>query len=373
MRLLMTVDSVGGVWQYGLDLARALSERRVETVLAHMGPAPTAAQQGEASAIAGARLVETGLPLDWLVDGPQPMIDAGAAITQLARDERVDLVQINMPTLGAAVRADVPVIAVAHGCVSTWWQAARAGEPLASEFHWHRRMSAEGLRAADAVVAPTAAYAQLIAREYGLSFVPVAVHNGRTPIARPGRGSAGTGVFTAGRLWDHAKDAALMNRVASRLSEPFHAAGPVTGPNGETVSFDQLHLLGCLDTDALRHWLDQRPIFVSAARFEPFGLAVLEAAQAGCPLILSDIPTLAMPHFAKCLARPLATGLHATRPRPWPTTCSGSTAAPCIASARHEDRLLHPLAAILLEPRQCAFPARRAERAWRPRARCAGL
>lgn len=25
--------------------------------------------------------------------------------------------------------------------------------------------------------------------------------------------------------------------------------------------------------------------------FEPFGLAVLEAAQAGCPLVLSDIPT----------------------------------------------------------------------------------
>jgi glycosyltransferase involved in cell wall biosynthesis len=162
---------------------------------------------------------------------------------------------------------------------------------LASEFHWHRRMSAEGLRAVDVMVAPTAAYAQLIAREYGLSSVPVAVHNGRTPIAWPGRGSAGTGVFTAGRLWDHAKDAALMNRVASRLSVPFHAAGPVTGPHGETVSLDQLHLLGGLDADELRQWLEQRPIFVSAARFEPFGLAVVEAAQAGCPLILSDIPT----------------------------------------------------------------------------------
>ena len=27
------------------------------------------------------------------------------------------------------------------------------------------------------------------------------------------------------------------------------------------------------------------------ARYEPFGLAVLEAAAAGCPLVLSDIPT----------------------------------------------------------------------------------
>ena len=37
--------------------------------------------------------------------------------------------------------------------------------------------------------------------------------------------------------------------------------------------------------------LGARPIFVSVARYEPFGLAVLEAAQAGCALVLSDIPT----------------------------------------------------------------------------------
>jgi glycosyltransferase involved in cell wall biosynthesis len=32
-------------------------------------------------------------------------------------------------------------------------------------------------------------------------------------------------------------------------------------------------------------------IFVSPARYEPFGLSVLEAAGAGCALVLSDIPT----------------------------------------------------------------------------------
>ena len=33
------------------------------------------------------------------------------------------------------------------------------------------------------------------------------------------------------------------------------------------------------------------PIYASAALYEPFGLSVLEAAQAGCALVLSDIPT----------------------------------------------------------------------------------
>ena len=41
----------------------------------------------------------------------------------------------------------------------------------------------------------------------------------------------------------------------------------------------------------MREKVAGRPIFVSSALYEPFGLAVLEAAQAGCALVLSDIPT----------------------------------------------------------------------------------
>jgi glycosyltransferase involved in cell wall biosynthesis len=63
------------------------------------------------------------------------------------------------------------------------------------------------------------------------------------------------------------------------------------GPNGTEVMFEHLHCLGNLGEAELARWLSARPVFVSAALYEPFGLAVLEAASAGCPLILSDIPT----------------------------------------------------------------------------------
>ncbi|MDQ4135782.1 MAG: glycosyltransferase, partial [Pseudomonadota bacterium] len=49
--------------------------------------------------------------------------------------------------------------------------------------------------------------------------------------------------------------------------------------------------LGRLDDEAVARRLARRPIVASVARYEPFGLAVLEAAQAGCALVLSDIPT----------------------------------------------------------------------------------
>ena len=38
--------------------------------------------------------------------------------------------------------------------------------------------------------------------------------------------------------------------------------------------------------------LDDTAIFAHPARYEPFGLAVLEAANAGCALVLGDIPSL---------------------------------------------------------------------------------
>ena len=96
--------------------------------------------------------------------------------------------------------------------------------------------------------------------------------------------------FTAGRLWDKVKGARLLDRVAAGIDMPFRAAGAQQGPHGEWVDLAHLDLLGTLDAAEFAAQLAQRPIFVSAASFEPFGLAVLEAAMMGCALVLSDIP-----------------------------------------------------------------------------------
>ncbi|HYZ32351.1 MAG TPA: glycosyltransferase, partial [Crenalkalicoccus sp.] len=68
------------------------------------------------------------------------------------------------------------------------------------------------------------------------------------------------------------------------------AAGPLEGPNGARVAPRHVRPLGPLDEAGLALWLARGPVFVSVARYEPFGLAVLEAALAGCALVLSDTP-----------------------------------------------------------------------------------
>lgn len=283
-RLLLVTDAVGGVWTYSVELARALEPLGIETVLAVTGPSPGAEQR---EAAAGIRLIDTGLPLEWLDTSEDRIASAGEALARIARNELADIMQTSSAALLAAGACDVPCVAVQHSCVATWWAAVK-GTPLPRDFEWRRDLVKRGLQRAEAIVAPTRAFAEATQREYGVQVV--AVHNGRT--AREVRPlPQGDFVLTAGRLWDEGKNAATLDRAAARIDAPVQAAGPTSGPNDATIQFERLRALGELPEDRIAGLLAARPVYASAALYEPFGLSVLEAAQAGCALVLSDIAT----------------------------------------------------------------------------------
>jgi glycosyltransferase involved in cell wall biosynthesis len=288
-RILMTVDAIGGVWTYGLELARALVSLGYEPVLAVLGPAPTSAQRNAVSAISGVRIIETGLPLDWLAPGASAVHAAAAIIAEMARQSEADIVHLNQPALAGAADFSAPVVAVLHSCVETWWRSIGEGPPP-SNFAWQTDLVHAGLLAADRVVCPSNAFAQMAADTYDLPQAPRVVHNGRSSLPRP-RAALHDFAVTAGRLWDPAKNVWTLDRAAARLGIPFKALGPLQAPHGEKVRFEYLHTPGAVDDATLAGCLAPRPVFASSARYEPFGLAVLEAASAGCPLVLSDIPT----------------------------------------------------------------------------------
>jgi glycosyltransferase involved in cell wall biosynthesis len=131
----------------------------------------------------------------------------------------------------------------------------------------------------------------MTARAYGLTLPPGVVHNGRRQPTGHETSRDGVFAFTAGRLWDEGKNVAAIDRAAARLHIPILAAGDIRGPNGVFVDTDHVWVLGRINDMEIEHYLSAKPIFVSAALYEPFGLAVLEAAQAGCALVLADIPT----------------------------------------------------------------------------------
>ncbi len=289
MKILLTADAVGGVWQYSTDLASGLSDLGIETVIAVMGPPPSSQQRVSVRSVPGLTLVETDLPLDWLADHPDDVATAGCALAELADRHEVDVVQLHAGSLGAEAEFGRPVVAVAHSCLGTWWRATKGGEPD-DEFRWRSDLTGRGLARADRVVAPTRAFAEATRAVHLLRELPATVHNGRKP-SSVAPAAQHDFAFTAGRLWDKGKNVATLDRAASRLPFPFHAAGPVEGPSGDRIDLAHIHALGILGDGEIASRLAARPVFVSAALYEPFGLAVLEAAAAGCALVLSDIPT----------------------------------------------------------------------------------
>ena len=285
-RLLLVTDAVGGVWVYSLELARALKPFGIQAVLAVMGPPPNAAQSEQASDF---RLIDTGLPLEWLDTSRREIRQAGEAIARIADREGADIVQTSSAALLADVHFSQPCIAVQHSCVATWWDAVKR-TPLPPDFQWRRELVERGLKRASAIVAPSIAFAAETARIYDVPVPVNAVHNGRRAMTF-GRVPQGEFVFTAGRLWDEGKNVATLDAAATRVGIPFQAAGPTNGPNGASVRLDHLEGIGEVSATRIAGLFSARPIYASAALYEPFGLSVLEAAQARCALVLSDIPT----------------------------------------------------------------------------------
>jgi glycosyltransferase involved in cell wall biosynthesis len=98
-------------------------------------------------------------------------------------------------------------------------------------------------------------------------------------------------VLAAARWWDEGKNAALLDEAAASMEWPVYAAGPLRGPDSQQAHFSHTAALGAVPHGEVRRLMARAGIFVSPSIYEPFGLAALEAAAAGTPLVLTDIPT----------------------------------------------------------------------------------
>jgi glycosyltransferase involved in cell wall biosynthesis len=165
------------------------------------------------------------------------------------------------------------------------------GEEAPSHFSRYAGEVARGLAAADLVVAPTASMLAMLEHHYGPLRHTQVIHNGRRDSGIVA--AKEPFVLTAGRLWDEAKNAAAVAAVAPRLSWPVYVAGDRRSPDGrDEAQLQDVEALGVLPALELADWMARASIFALPARYEPFGLSALEAALAGCALVLGDIRSL---------------------------------------------------------------------------------
>ena len=286
--VVMTGDTVGGVWTYALDLAGGLGRAGLTTTLILAGPRPSRDQLRSAEGVPGLTLVITDAALDWTAADEDALAGSAAVVARIAASHRADIVHLNSPALAAYATFDVPVLGVCHSCAATWWSALKSDVPPA-DLAWRIGAAAAGYAACDTLVAPSRAFAEATAAAYGVP-APRVVHNGRAPWTGASRPRERL-VLTASRLWDEGKDVRTLDRAAARIDAEVVALGPDAAPAGNGVAFDRLTTPGLVASADVGSWMGRAQVFASAARYEPFGLSVLEAAQAGLPLVLSDIPT----------------------------------------------------------------------------------
>ncbi|MGJ3263471.1 MAG: glycosyltransferase family 4 protein [Salinarimonas sp.] len=290
-RILVTCDAVGGVWRHALDMARALAPAGVETVLVAFGPEPGPAQREEARRIDGVTLLWFDHPLDWLAGDETALAGIPAVLDGIAELYDVDLLHLNYPSQARGLATGRPVIAMSHSCMATWWDAMREG-PMPEAFALNDRLVRAGLARADRVLAPSRSHADALQRVYGQLPGLAVVPNASFAAPLPPEPNPGAPIALAvGRWWDEAKNAPVLDAAAALATTGIVAVGATRGPQGHEVGFSHAEARGPLPSEETRAALSRAAVFVSPARYEPFGLAVLEAAQEGCALVLSDIPT----------------------------------------------------------------------------------
>ncbi|MGI6852730.1 glycosyltransferase family 4 protein [Mesorhizobium sp. 1B3] len=285
-RILMTLDAVGGVWRYALDLARGLKAEGCAVVLAGLGPAPSPSQRQECEAIG--KVVWCRTPPDWMTHSEKELDGFPEELEALVDEYDVDLVHLNCPSQACGIGFRCPVAITSHSCVVTWFQAVR-GTEVPQDWRWHYSRNRSGLDRADVVISPSAAHAALMQTCYGPIDRMQVVHNATA--RAPAASSRENFAFAAARWWDAGKNGAVLDDASGDAAWPIYCAGPVEGPNRQRFEFRRACLLGELDNREIRALMARAGIFVSPSRYEPFGLAALEAARSGTPMILADIPT----------------------------------------------------------------------------------
>ena len=296
MHVLITVDTVGGVWTYARELVTQLSRRGVSITLVSFGEIPTPAQTEWIEALSDVSFHPTAFRLEWMQDAQPDLEQSAELLKEIISEAKPDLLHFSQFYYGA-LDCDLPRIVVAHSDVVSWWVAVHGKEPPDNDWIREYRQNVErGWRAADLVIAPTAWMLSQGSRHYGQPRRQAVVYNGRDPKlflsneAKQGR------AISVGRLWDAGKQPTLLLRNDLPLETIL--VGTEQSPVGAVASaqsagnFPNLRMLGPQTEAQLRQLFARASFYIVTSRYEPFGLAPLEAALSRCAIIANDLPSL---------------------------------------------------------------------------------
>jgi glycosyltransferase involved in cell wall biosynthesis len=231
-------------------------------------------------------IISSDAPLEWMQENDRAYSQVSSLLLLATEEFQVDLLHCNQFCFGF-LPAGVPKIVTAHSDVLSWANYCRNGSLEDSAWLRHYRVLVQrGLSGAQAVVAPTRWMLDALSRNFELPEDRRMIANGRS-IRRVSKPSRKLQAVTAGRLWDEAKNIRLLGDVSSPV--PLLIVGDAaSGPS----SPDNATVLGPLAEKDLLALFGESDLYICPSRYEPFGLAPLEAALCGCAVLANNIPSL---------------------------------------------------------------------------------
>jgi len=326
MHVLITADAVGGVWTYTRELVAGLAARGVRVTLVSFGRTPAEEQSAWLRELPSVEYLPTGYRLEWMQDAAGDLGDSTRFLRSVVRERRPDLLHLSQFCYGTLDVA-LPRLVVAHSDVISWNRAVHGPQLSGSWADWYRHVVSRGLAAASMVIAPSRWMLEQVESCYGRPRSSRVIYNGRTPELfqrLPKRHYAAS----AGRLWDEGKQSRLLMELV-HPPMPIVVAGALAledeleldtlestefehqGPSRQSM----VRCSGMLSEHGMRELLAHAAIYIATSKYEPFGLAPLEAALSGCALVANDIPSLreiwgeAALYFRKDDSRSLAEAL----------------------------------------------------------------
>ena len=304
MHVLVTTDTLSGVWTYTRELVTGLVSRGARVTLVSFGDIPGPEQTAWMDKLHGLEYRPTAFGLDWMQEGQEDFKDSSAYLAALVKERDPDLLHFNHPCYGS-LAVKTPRIVVAHGDLINWWKAVHGHEPKATQ--WLRRYRErlnEGLRAADVVVAPTVWMLDAMRSCYMSSRCisrarNAIIYHGRNPVSFNPYGKKDDSVLAVGRMLDPGRQIGLLTQYNHRLPISIVASEssaqvpgiPIRADVKAAIDEAVVSLKGRQTEVQMRALYSRSLIYVATSRYEPFGTTAVEAALSRCAIVANDIPS----------------------------------------------------------------------------------
>jgi len=299
VHVLVTADTMSSSWTYTRELVTGLVTRGARVTLVSFGEIPMPEQTTWMDLLHGLEYRPTAFRLEWMDDAPQDLPESSEFLADLAREVRPDVLHLHQFCHGD-LPVDVPRVVMAQGDLISWAEAVQGCTPKPTR--WMKRYRdtiLRGVVAADAVVAPSACMLDTVISTYGRPRRAAIIYPGRNPIFFNPYVSKEDSVLSVGRLLDAGKQVLLLAQHAQPLSICIVGADQ-TVPQPRIpiradvkISTDQscVAVRGAQTEAQLRALYSRAAIYAATARYDPLGLAALDAAFSRCAIVANDIPS----------------------------------------------------------------------------------